>query len=66
MMQSIDTILEKYRNADLHGRLNLYLLYRELRKDFIAIDRADIYRDALKCNQKETPELRGLRLCHCS
>ena len=65
-MQSIDAILEKYRNADLHGRLNLYLLYRELRKDFIAIDRADIYGNALECYKKETRELQGLRLCHCS
>ena len=65
-MQRIDTILERYRNADLHGRLNLYLLYRELRKDFIAIDRADIYGNTLECHKKETRELQRLRLCHCS
>ena len=65
-MQSIDTILEQYRNSDLHGRLNLYLLYRELRKEFIAIDRADIHRNALRSDQKEKQGVEGLRLCLCS
>ena len=65
-MESVDILLNKYREADLHGRLNLYLMYRDLRRDFIAIDRADICRNALRCNRKETQEVKELRLCHCS
>jgi hypothetical protein len=65
-MQSIDTILEQYRNADLHVRLNLYLLHRDLRKDFIAIDRVALYGNTQKCNREEEGALKTLRLCHCS
>ena len=33
----MNTIIERYREADEEERLNLFLSYRDLRNDFIAI-----------------------------
>ena len=65
-MKSISVILDEYRRADFHVRVNLYMMHRELRSDFISIDRADIYNKALRCDQKERHPVEKLYLCHCS
>ena len=40
-MEKKDRILAKYREGDLRKRLDLYLEYRDLRRDFNEIDRED-------------------------
>jgi hypothetical protein len=42
------------------------MLHRELRRDFIAIDRADLYGKTPRQNHEEKRTLDALRLCHCS
>jgi hypothetical protein len=37
-MRTAEGILEEYRKGDLHNRLNLYLEYRDLRRQFMQID----------------------------
>ena len=41
-MKDTQTILEAYRKSDLTQRLYMFLEYRELRDEFVAIDRSDI------------------------
>jgi len=37
-MRSAEKVLEEYRKADFHHRLNLYLDHRDLRQSFMKID----------------------------
>jgi hypothetical protein len=40
-MRTAHGILEEYRKADFHKRLNLYLQYRDLRSKFAQIESAE-------------------------
>jgi len=44
MNQSISGLLDRYRCGDWNTRLNLYLQHRDLRVEFIEIDRSDLCR----------------------
>ena len=50
-MEKIEQLLEAYQGADLQERLHMYLSYRELRRDFIEIDRNEIS----SAHKAETP-----------
>ena len=41
-MEKIERVIEEYREGDFRKRLDLYLEYRDLRRDFTMIDREDI------------------------
>ena len=41
-MEKIEKIMEEYRGGDFGKRLDLYLQYRDLRRDFNLIDRKDV------------------------
>gem|GEM_PF-3746939 len=45
MKQNMGGLLERYRDADGNTRLNLYLQYRDLRTEFIEVDRCDLCRN---------------------
>jgi hypothetical protein len=42
------------------------MLHRDLRRDFIAIDRADLNGKTTRRNHEEKVALEVLRPCHCS
>ena len=65
-MKSENKLLDEYHRADFHIRLNLYMLHRDLRRDFIAIDRADLNGKTTRRNHEEKVALEVLRPCHCS
>ena len=45
MIRNHDKILSDYRNADFYRRVELYLQFKELRPDFLLIDRHDLNKD---------------------
>jgi hypothetical protein len=55
-MREEKSIIADYREGDFGKRLNLYLGYRSLRKEFLEIDRSEI--PALRQNQPRRPGFR--------
>lgn len=47
MENRIDKILSEYREADITGRLHMYLDHRDLRSHFMEIDRTEMPRSLL-------------------
>jgi hypothetical protein len=46
-MININSLLKEYRDGDFEKRLSLFLNYRDIRKEFVEIDEADMngYKD---------------------
>ncbi|MFC1534044.1 hypothetical protein ACFL7M_11840 [Thermodesulfobacteriota bacterium] len=65
-MQDSNTILERYHEADFHIRLNLYLLYPQLRRTFLAIDSADKTGIRTRRDDKKTWFLNKFLLFPCA
>ena len=65
-MEDSNDILAKYREADFHDRLNLYLLYPQLRRDFLTIERTDKALLNTRQNNKETWPLKRFLMFPCT
>jgi hypothetical protein len=56
-MREEESIIADYREGDFEKRLNLYLQYHSLRKEFLEIDRSEMA--ALRQNQTRRPGFRS-------
>jgi hypothetical protein len=65
-MENIDTILADYERADSNKRLNLYLLYPNLRRVFLIIDQSDGAEVTKRRDSKEAGLLKKLCLIPCA
>lgn len=65
-MENVDTILADYQRADSNKRLNLYLLYPELRKVFLVIDQSEEIESTKRSNSKKTGMVKNLCLIPCA
>lgn len=43
MCESMDTILNEYKNADFEKRLSMFMTHTELRNEFVEIDSNDSF-----------------------